>query len=209
MCNTNPKTVFFAKTWYRYVGAIVATGLTLFGLVVGPLALFGIMKRVDGRPATDGGIALSILAILLSPVALLGWLNILAYRKPLLRICREGIELNVIGSSSLDGVLLVPPIIRIAWLVLSLQGFKRQIGWIPWSLLRGVEVRGMPMLQSMVIDATIVYPSVAGEQLTAKIGDSIAFGDAEFLEPLDEIVSAIRIFHANPQACESLPSLHD
>lgn len=92
---------------------------------------------------------------------MLAWFNVHACRKPLLRICEEGIEVNIIGASSLDGVLLIPSLIRVAWLVLSLQGFKKQIGWIPWELFHNVEVAGLPMMRSLVIDATIVYPNVS------------------------------------------------
>jgi hypothetical protein len=200
-----PKTIFFAKTWFYYVGAILCTMLALFCVIMGPLFLFGVMKRADGQPGTDAGSAMSIIAVPMSELAILGWFNVIARRKPLLRICCDGIEINVIGSSSLDGVPLIPSIIRIAWLLVSLEGFKKQIGWIPWSMLRGVEVNGLPMVRSMVIDGTIAYPNIVGG--TARIGNTIAFRDAEFVESLDGIASAIRTFHANLEARESLPSL--
>lgn len=200
---------FYAKSWYLYVGAIVFTMLALFCAIFGPLFLFDIMKRADGKSGTEAGVAMSIMAVPMFLIALLGWFHVYARHKPLLRICEEGIEINVIGASSLDGTPLIPNLVRVAWLVLSLQGFKKQIGWIPWEMLRNIEVVGMPMTRSLLIEATIAYPTFRGEAMTARIGDSIAFRDAEFQEPLEVIASTVQKFYHDPDARSALPSLHD
>ena len=206
---SNAKPAFYAKSWYLYVGAIVFTMLAMFCAIFGPLFLFDIMKRADGKPGTDAGVAMSIMAVPMFLIALLGWFNVYARRKPLLRICKEGMEINVIGVSSLDGTPLIPNLVRVAWLILSLQGFKKQIGWIPWETLRNIEVVGLPMMRSLLIEATIAYPAFRGDDMTARIGDSIAFRDAEFQEPLEVIVSTIQEFYNGPDARGALPSLHD
>lgn len=203
------QTVFCAKSWFHYVAASIFTMLALFCAIFGPLFLFDIIKRADGKPGTEAGVALSIMAVPLCLVALLGWFNVLARRRPLLRICREGIEINVIGSSSLDGVPLIPTWIRVAWLVLSMQGFKRQIGWVRWEMLRGVQVKGMPTMRTLMIDGTIAYPTVDGDQVSAQIGNHIAFRDAEFRDPLERIALAIQAFYDQPDARRVLPSLED
>ena len=206
---SNAKPAFYAKSWYLYVGAIVFTMLALFCAIFGPLFLFDIMKRADGKPGTDAGGAMSIMAVPMFLIALLGWFNVYARRKPLLRICEEGMEINVIGASSLDGTPLIPNLVRVAWLILSLQGFKKQIGWIPWETLRNIEVVGLPMKRSLLIEATIAYPAFRGDAMTARIGDSIAFRDAEFQEPLEVLVSTIQEFYNDADARGALPSLHD
>jgi len=205
----NLATVFYAKTWYFYVGATVITLLALFSSIMGPLFLFEIMKRADGQPGTDAGVALSIMALPLWLVALLGWFNVSARQGPLLRLCREGLEVNVIGASSLDGVPLVPAVMRVAWLILTLQGFKKQIGWIPWELLRRVSVAGPPMMRTLAIDATVIYPRSRGDALTAQLGNGIGFRDAEFQVGLDTIASSILAFSGDPEARGVLPSLYD
>jgi hypothetical protein len=206
---SNAKTAFYAKSWYLYVGAIVFTILALFCAILGPLFLFDFMKRANGKPGTEAGVAMSIMAVPMSLVALLGWFNVYARRKPLLRICEEGLEINVIGASSLDGTPLIPNLVRVAWLIVSLQGFRKQIGWIPWQMFRNIEVVGLPMMRSLVIDATIAYPTFRGDAMTAQIGDSIAFRDAEFQDPLEVIASTIQEFYIAPDARSALPSLHD
>ncbi|MAI32819.1 MAG: hypothetical protein CMM07_14250 [Rhodopirellula sp.] len=200
---------YYAKSWYLYVGAIVFTMLALCCAIFGPLLLFDIMKRADGKSGTEAGVAMSIMAVPMSLIALLGWFHVYARRKPLLRICEEGIEINVIGASSLDGTPLIPNLVRVAWLIMSLQGFKKQIGWIPWATLRNIEVVGMPMTRSLLIEATIAYPAFRGEAMTARIGDSIAFHAAEFRDPLEVIASTIQEFYNDPDARSALPSLND
>jgi len=203
------KSVFYAKSWYLYVAAIVFTMLALFCAILGPLFLFDIMKRADGKPGTEAGVAMSIMAVPMSLIALLGWFNVYARLKPLLRICQEGIEINVIGASSLDGVPLIPNLIRVAWLIVSLRGFKKQIGWIPWETFRDAQVSGLPLMRSLVIDATIAYPTFRGDAMTAQIGNSIAFRDAEFQDPLEAIASTIHAIYDDPNVRNALPSLHD
>ncbi len=122
------RTVFMAKSWYHFVVAIIFTILFLFCAVLGPLFLLDIVPRADGKPGTEGGVAMSIIAVPMGLIALLGWFNVVSRRRPLLRICREGIEVNVIGASSLDGIPLVPTWIRAAWLIVSMQGFRTRIG---------------------------------------------------------------------------------
>lgn len=185
------------------------TMLALFCAIFGPLFLFDIMKRADGKPGTEAGVAMSIIAVPMFLMALLGWFNVYARRQPLLRIWEEGIEINVIGASSLDGTPLIPNLVRVAWLIFSLQGFKKQIGWIPWEMLRNIEVVGLPMTRSLRIEATIAYPASRGEAMIASRADSIAFRDAEFQEPLEVIASTVQEFYNDPDARSALPSLHD
>lgn len=202
-------TVFFARTWYLYVGTLFFTTLAAFSVIMGPLYLLEIIKPAHGRPGTEAGTALSAMAAPMCLIALLGWFNIRARRRPLLRVCEEGLEISVIGASSLDGVPLLPVMVRTAWLILSLQGFKKQIGWIPWSSLRTVQVRGLPMTRTLVIDGTIVYPPFRGEHMTARIANAVSFRDADFRDPLDTIADTISSFALNPEARSTVPSLHD
>lgn len=211
MTEMSPKrsTVFFGKTWHVYVGSLLFTALAACSAIMGPLFLLEIIKPAHGRPGTEAGIALSVMAALMCLIASLGWFNILARRRPLLRICEEGLEINVTGASSLDDVPLLPLMVRVAWLILSLQGFKKQIGGIPWRSMRTVQVRGLPMARTLVIEATIIYPTFRSEQVTVRIANAVTFRDAEFQDPLDTIADAISSFALEPEAHSSLPRLHD
>lgn len=206
---SNNKTIFYSKRWYIFVLAMVSTFFAIMGAIFGPVFLFDMIKRADGKSGREAGISLSIFAVLFSLFALVGWFRVYASSKPLLRIFKDGLEINVIGASSLDGVMFIPGWIRIALLIVSLQGFKKQIGWIPWESLRNVQLEGLPMLRSLVIDATIVYPSFKGDTQSATVGEKIVYCDAEFKDPLESVFRTIQMYHQNPDARTVLPSLHD
>ncbi|NNE00228.1 MAG: hypothetical protein HKN47_23150 [Pirellulaceae bacterium] len=202
------RTDFYAKTWYLNVAAVVFTCLGGFSALFRPLFLFEIMKRADGQSGTEAGTALSIMAIPLVLVAILAWFNVYARRKPLLRICKEGIEVNIIGASSLDGVPLIPTMVRVAWLILSGQGFKQQIGWISWNQINNVQISGLPGVRSLVIDASLVKPVARGEKTRTLLGSKINFRDAELRDPLESVAGAIWHYHHQPAARQSLTSLY-
>ncbi|MDX1930799.1 MAG: hypothetical protein SFV81_30020 [Pirellulaceae bacterium] len=200
--------LFFAKTWYHGVLAAVSSHLAAMCTIMGPLFLFGFMKKADGTSGVDAGIALCALATPMILLALLGWSNVLVRRKPLLRIDDEGIEVNLIGRSSLDGVPLIPPVIRVMWLVVSLQGFKQQLGWIPWEMYRGVQIGGMPMVRTLFIDATIAFESSTGADMQLRLVDGTAFVDADFQVPLEKVAATIQAFYDEFESRRAFPGLN-
>ena len=122
-----PPTQFSGKIWIYVAQAVVVGGLTAFCLLLGPLFLFELIRSADGRPTRPAGIALCILSVPFLLVFLLAAFNIAARRRPLLRLYREGIEMNMIGASSLDGSPIpIPKLVRVAWLIVSLQGFHNR-----------------------------------------------------------------------------------
>jgi hypothetical protein len=201
--------VFYAKTWYHSARALVFTVLGLVSVILGPLFLFEILKRADGKPGTEAGIALLIIGSFMILLSLLGWFNVYARRKPLLRICREGLVVNIIGASSLDNVPLVPGILRVAWLILSLQGFKRQVGMIPWDSFGDAQVTGLPMMRSLVIVASIVYPNRRDQSFKSSPGSIIIFRESEFRDSLDKIAAAIHEFHSDQETRVVLQSWNE
>lgn len=199
-------TVFYAKTWYHVASALVFTVIGTVSVILGPLFLLDVLKRADGKPGTEAGIALSIIGSFMILVALLGWFNVYARRTPLLRICREGMLINIIGASSLDNVPLVPSILRVAWLILSLQGFKKQVGMIPWESFEAAQATGLPMMRSLVIVAKIVYPNRRDQAGKSLQDTRIVFRDAEFRDSLDKVAASIDAFQDDLEARGSLPS---
>jgi len=207
--NDECESVFFAKTWYHWVGAFVLTFFALFCAVLGPLFLLDVLERADGKPATEAGVALSIMAVPLALVATLSWYQLWARRKPLLRICRDGIEVNVIGASSLDSVPALPKLFRVAWLVLSLQGFRKQVGWIQWCEFRSAEVSGKRMERFLTIDASIDFPSFRKLDPSRKRAECVVFRDSDFKISLDSIESSINRYSKSSLARRRLPKLHE
>ncbi len=145
MSNEMPPTEFAAKTWIFKVQALIFGGLGLFSVILGPLFLLGVMLDAHGKPRPDAGIALTISGIVfLCPFAL-AIFNICARRQAPIRLYQEGIVVRRIGASTLDRIPFVPTLIRLAWLVISLQGFKHDTLVLPWETFRNAFISGMPM----------------------------------------------------------------
>src|SRR4051812_12790295 len=75
---------FMARTWIFVVQALIFGGLASFSLVFGPLFLFGFMKKANGMPGTDAGIALTALSVPFLLVFALAVYHLSARRRPLL-----------------------------------------------------------------------------------------------------------------------------
>jgi hypothetical protein len=201
-----PATQFNGKVWILIVVALVFGGLGAFCLLLGPLFLFGIMKDARGQPATDAGVALSIFAVPFLLVTALAVFNVVARLRPMIRICREALVINSIGSSSLDNVPLIPGAIRIAWLLVSLQGFKQQLLLAPWQSLRNVQISGPPMARTLTI-VGLIYRAPQGQPAASTpIANQITFAESSFEAPLDQVAASIHAYWRHADARKSLPN---
>ena len=59
---SNNKTIFYSKRWYIFVLAMVSTFFAIMGAIFGPVFLFDMIKRADGKSGREAGISLSIFA---------------------------------------------------------------------------------------------------------------------------------------------------
>lgn len=202
---------FRGKTWIYVASFLIVGGLAAFSLVMGPLFLTGAIKRADGKPGTEGGIALCIVGVLLSLVAALPLFRIVALRRPLLRLCREGIVVNLIAASSLDVLPQIPglgkglKLLHIAWLIVSLQGFRQHLVYAPWRTFQAAQVSGFKMAREITIVA-LFYRMADGRWQPNPIDDQLTFQEAEFAASLDKIAESVLFYAANAAAREQLPS---
>lgn len=206
MTNQRPNTRFTGKTSIFAVQAAVFGSFGVFSLVLGPLFLFEIMKDARGEPAVDAGIALSIMSVPMLVLCALAAFNLRARRRPLLCICREGLEINLIGSSSLDEIPLVPGTIRVAWLVLTLQGFKQENLHAPWESFHAAEITGLPMVRTLTIYGNMYRVSDAAIGPPILAANQVSFRDAAFDAPLDDIAETINGYFRYPEARHHLPT---
>jgi hypothetical protein len=203
------KTEFYGKTWLYRIGAFLSALLAFICVLIAILFLSGISQPANGIPGGVAGIRSLFVA---APIFLFGfllWFHVLARRRPLLRICHEGLEVNVVGRGSLDHVPGIPTSIKLAWLVLSMQGFRKQIGWIPWESYRGVSVSGLPAFRKLTIHGTVAFPRFRGDKIEATVVDHILFHGSEYRDSLEDIAKAIETTFHHPETWSSLPSLHD
>lgn len=202
-------TEFMGKTWIFVAQSLIFGGLASVSLIVGPLSLFGFMKKANGMPATDGGIALTVLGVPFLLVFALAVYNLSARRRPLLRLCREGIEFVQISSSSLDGIPLIPVWIRLMWLVLSRQGFRKQVVRVPWRAFQDAWVSGPPMARQLTINVSLSLATAEEVPLDTFVIDQIVVPEDMFSTPLDQIDAAIRLHANRPMDREHLASWSD
>lgn len=191
-------TRFAAKKWIFVVQAVVCGTFGLFGVIMGPLFYSGTLRKANGRPATDAGLPLIVIGILLLLVFFKALFDLAARRGPILRICREGIELKLIGRSSLDKVPLVPGMIRVAWSIISLQGFASNVVRMPWECVQEVHVSGLPMSKTLTITGTMFSARTPDLTAVPPIARSIGFPEVAFVAPIDEVASVVRHFAADP-----------
>lgn len=206
MANSVPPIQFTGKTWIFVVQAVVFGVLGIFSLILGPLFLFEIMKDARGQPAVDAGVALTVTSVPLLCVFALAVFNTVARRRPVLRVCREGLAVNMIGSSSLDAIPLIPWVIRVTWLIVSLQGFKQQTLLAPWQTVHMADVAGPPMARTLTIIASWNRASDGQFPLPVPVANEIAFPEVAFRSPLEQIAHAINGYCQDLESRNDLPS---
>jgi len=86
-----------------------------------------------------------VIGIFLLMCAAMAAINIITLITPIICCYRQGIECRLVGNSSLDSVPLVPRWVRIAWKLVSLQGFQSRTFRILWQEFRDAKVVGTPM----------------------------------------------------------------
>jgi hypothetical protein len=197
---------YFAKVWIYGAQALIFGVLGGFNAIQGPLFLFDVVASADGRPTTGAGVAMCIMSVPFLALFALGATNLAFRLRPTLRICREGLEAQVIGASALSEVPLVPPMFRLIWLLLSGAGFRRRIYYIPWEFSRGAEIGGLPMSRELILHG-VLYST--GDASSSPCGQRLNIHEIEFTEPLQFVVSAIIHSLEDRQSRLGLPSWHD
>jgi hypothetical protein len=132
--------------------------------------------------------------------------NIWARREPMLSLYRQGIVIVQIGASSLDGIPLIPVFVRVAWLIISTQGFRRKLVGIPWEFYQDARVSGPPMAHRLTIVSR--SPLASEEDLPAGCisAKEVLLDEASFVEPMNQIADAIQSTAAYPTSWRHLPS---
>jgi hypothetical protein len=209
MGNSEIPSEFMGKTWIFLAQAIVLGTLATFSLVFGPLFLFGYINKANGAPAIDAGIVLSTMSLPLMLVSALAAYNLWARRRPVLQLCREGIKIVLIGSSWLDGIPLIPGMLRVAWLIISTQGFRQRVICVPWAGYQDAWVSGLPMARHLTILASPVFARVEDLPLGWIPVEQVVLDEVWFVGPLDQIAEAIKSYGNLPTTRKQLPSWHE
>jgi len=203
------QTVFYGKTWMSVAGGI---GFSLLVLLFGMMLLFNFIENglnaVFARIFRDTGAFAAAFLFSLAAAAM-NWYFAWHRQTPLLRICNEGVEVNLVGKSIVDQIPLLPTTICILWKILSLRGFKTETAWIPWEMLDQVSVNGPMMCKQLVVDGTVIFPRINENEITARTRNKLTFEEHEFVDKLELIMKNVNWFKTSPSSRKLLASLHD
>jgi hypothetical protein len=181
-------TLIRAKTWIFRTQAIAFGTLSAFGLVFGPLFLIGYIKPAHGGSGVGAGVALTISGVIFAPILALALFNIYARRKPLIALVEGGIEINSIGASALDGVPFIPGYVRVAWSIVTGQGFRSQMLRIPLNSLTDASIQGFSMARVLAIRFT------QASDKSKHVIHELHFPEHVFCQPIDTVAAAIRSY---------------
>jgi hypothetical protein len=202
--STKYPTKFFGKTWIYQVQFFVLGLFAIFSLTMGVLFHFRIIKPADGRKdVSTAVIALLSIGAGLLPVVGTAIFNIAARRRPIFRICREGIEIRSIGDSKIKRMVFLPKLVRVVLLIVTLQAFRAKILRISWDRLSHIDATGIPMDRYLIVlgDIRVYPPSGVDEALL--VAQQYTFPQVAFKMPLENVVDAVKKYAADPSALES------
>jgi hypothetical protein len=202
-----PKTEFRAKTWIYLARLILFGFFCVFGLTMGPFLLTVATNRPNNQHLKKAGLGITtVTACIFLPATVLAGFNVWARRLPLLRIRRDGIEVHVIGLTTLDGVPGVPGLVRFAWGVLTTQSFRSRILRARWAEIQGARVSGLPAMRVLTFDATFWARPGTSSHAVAPVGHQVVFAQVDFKRPLQDVANAIAFYARNPATRAELPS---
>jgi hypothetical protein len=127
------QTDFYGKTWIYQVGAFLSALLVVLCILIAILFVGGVLEPKGEIPPTVAASRLLLITLPMSLVTLLCWSNARARRQPLLRLCQEGLELNIVGRGSLDHVHGLPTSIKLAWLFYQCKDSESRLCGSPGS----------------------------------------------------------------------------
>jgi hypothetical protein len=213
----NYPTQFYGRTRMDLAGVLIFAPLALSMCIIGVLCCFDIMKPIANDPGFIVGTSLIIVGLILMHIVIDWAFHVFAKQRPIIRICREGIVLRIIGTlfpSNLIvtlsiilgyGIILIPLIVL--WRYITLQSFRiRTFRW-QWENI-GIDSTKAALV---IIDwhEKKRYDNIGQEEYVDINWKKIIFESHAFKTPIGEVIEAIQFFLHNSDVRETLPSWQD
>jgi hypothetical protein len=190
---------FRGKTWIYWAQLTGCGSLGISGVILGVLFWTGTMADAHDKPRPEAGPPLVIVGSCLLAVAALAISTIIGRIPPLIRCYREGIECNLAGVTSLDNVPLVPGLLRVAWSILSFQGFRSLRVRLPWPQFVGANVHGIPMAYVLTLSGAVINLK------TGRVTGWVVFQQYALEDDPQQIAAILNRLAANPAHRLELP----
>jgi hypothetical protein len=204
-------TEYRAKTLRHQVSASI-NGVLSIACIYGILSLTHV---IGDEPPGPGGLdlgealLLGAVAAYVVPKSALACYQVLGRREPFIRICREGLEVRLVGRSGLDDLPRFLEWITLYWSLLSLQGFRTKRLRLAWSDIEDIRLAGRPSVRVLVIRGP--FRSARQDMAAADppAADRARFDQQDFAVPMDEIAAAINHFRVDEKERGFLRSWHE
>lgn len=185
---------FYGKTWIFWAQLVILGPFGLFAVVLGERFWTGAMTDANGNPRPAAGPPMVITGSVLLVVCLMAALHVARRVRPIVRCYRDGIECRLIGETSLDRVPGVPRFVRLAWAILSLQGFGARRVRFAWPQFDRARVGGRLMAGWLALDGSAV------DARTGLDAGPVLFAQVAFRVPLQDVAEALNGFAGDPAA---------
>jgi hypothetical protein len=190
------QTRFYANIWISWAQLLILGGLGSFSVFFGILCWTGVFHDVNDQPRPAAGPPMVTIGTLLLLGALMALCTILTYRRPLLKLCREGIEVSLAGQSV--GIPL-PRQLAVFYLLVTFQAFRAYIYRLSWEQFHGAAVAGLPMARLLQLHGTAENPA------THKVLDRVTLPQHLLTGNLDKMAAMLNALAVDPAARAKLP----
>ena len=190
--------VFRARTWYRWLILGVIAGIAT--LCLGTGILFATVRMIPNGSGWRDGVPMMAIGLAIGAVAALSGVPIVARRGPVLRACREGLEVRLFGPSRIYGVPSAPGFGRLTWTLIS-GGTCR----FPMLRIRWAEVGGVMVVSHQWERILAIHREPGG----GREGGWVMLRQSEIVAIVDEVARALPDWAGDENAREALPGWGD
>ena len=197
---------FYGRTWMMWAGALICGYFAVLGCFMGPLFWLGIIKPADGRPGYEAGIPLTIISVLLMPIAIAFAFQVYARQWPILKIYKEGLWIRSIGTPyqtdwalSATGIDMILIVFVMLWQLVTLRMFRTQVIHWRWEDLDIV----LPRNGNFSIVGWLDNDDFTQNDMKPH---TVSYGADSFEMSINKVRESVQFFHGNPDLRESLPS---
>jgi hypothetical protein len=196
------KREFRARLWISWAHLIIFGGLGVFAMTFGVLMWTGRFRNIYDEPVREGGPPCFFTGVGMTTFAGLAFYNIIASSGALIGCFREGIQCKLVARTELDSVPLVPGMLRIAFAIVTGQGFRMRFVRYRWEHFAGAHVTGGVGTRNLMLDG-------AGLLDNGKPTGGLVFPQVQLRDDVEEIAAWLNAWSRDAEQIQRFPSWND